>query len=179
VKLLYNNVLHREGEQSSIDSWTNGMKSGMSRSDVVLGFSESQGHISNTSSGVLQGLWVSDGIAAQAARLYDTVLDRLPDAAGLSGWTGALKSRASMKSVADGFTGYAEFQQKYGSLDDSGFVRQLYRNVLDREGEQSGVDAWTGGLKGGMSRSDVVVGFSASQEHINKMAPYIDSIWYV
>ena len=48
------------------------------------------------------------------------------------------------------------------------------------EGEQSGVDAWIGGIKSGMSRADVVVGFSESQEHQNKMAPYIDNgIWYV
>jgi hypothetical protein len=128
---------------------------------------------------VKAGLWIGDDVAAQAARLYDTVLDRLPDAGGLSGWTGTLKSGWSLKAVAGGFTGSAEFQQKYGALDDVGFVRQLYRNVLDREGEQSGVDAWTGGLKGGMSRSDVVLDFSESQEHINKMAPYIDDgIWY-
>ena len=86
----------------------------------------------------------------------------------------------SLKAIADGFTGSTEFQMKYGALDDVGFVRQIYRNVLDREGEQSGVDAWIGGIKGGMSRADVVVGFSESQEHQNKMAPYIDNgIWYI
>src|SRR4051794_31728848 len=90
------------------------------------------------------------------------------------------KEGMSVKAMADGFTGSTEFQMKYGALDDVGFVRQIYRNVLDREGEQSGVDAWIGGIKGGMSRGDVVVGFSESQEHQNKMAPYIDNgIWYI
>jgi hypothetical protein len=41
-----------------------------------------------------------------------------------------------------------------GSLDDTAFVQQLYRNVLDREGEARGVEAWKGELQGGMSRAD-------------------------
>jgi hypothetical protein len=101
-------------------------------------------------------------VAAQVYRLYDTVLDRLPDAPGLSGWAGALRGGMTLKTAADGYTGSAEFQMKYGALDDRGFVQQLYRNVLEREGEQSGADAWTGGLKGSMSRADVVLGFSES-----------------
>jgi hypothetical protein len=67
-----------------------------------------------------------------------------------------------------------------GSLDDTAFVQQLYRNVLDREGEASGVEAWKGALQGGMSRADVVLGFSESPEHQNKLAPYIDDgIWFL
>jgi hypothetical protein len=121
-----------------------------------------------------------DSTAAQVYRLYDTVLDRLPDAGDPDSWTNAVKGGLSLKAAAGGFTGPAEFTMKYGALNDRGFVQQLYRNVLDREGEQSGVYAWTGGLKSGMSRSDVVLGFSESAEHINKMAAYIDDgIWYV
>jgi hypothetical protein len=37
--------------------------------------------------------------------------------------------------------------------------------VLGRDGEQSGIDAWVGGLKGGLSRADIVVGFSDSEEN--------------
>jgi hypothetical protein len=66
------------------------------------------------------------------------------------------------------------------TLNDDSFVRQLYRNVLDREGEQSGVDAWVGGLKGGMSRAEVALGFLESVEHQSKTATFIDDgIWYL
>jgi hypothetical protein len=48
-------------------------------------------------------------VAAQVYRLYDTVLDRLPDAPGLSGWAGALRGGMTLKTAADGYTGSAEF----------------------------------------------------------------------
>jgi hypothetical protein len=154
------------------------MGNGMSRSEVVLNFSESAEHINLMRAAVGQGIWVRDDQAAMVARLYDTTLDRLPDAPGLSGWLGAIKGGMTPQQAANGFTGSAEFQQKYGSLDDTAFVQQLYRNVLDREGEASGVEAWKGGLQGGMTRADVVLGFSESPEHQNKLAPYIDDgIW--
>jgi hypothetical protein len=76
--------------------------------------------------------------------------------AGLRGWTGALeKGIFNLNQVIDGFTGSAEFQMKYGSLDNVSFVKQLHRNVLDREGEQSGVDGWTHALNVGWTRAQV------------------------
>ena len=180
VKMLYANVLQREGEPSGVASWVEAMNRGMTKSQVVLGFSESAENTMRTTPTIQQGLWIVDDHAAIVARLYDAALDRQADGPGIKGWTDAFKEGMSLKAMADGFTGSTEFQMKYGALDDVSFVRQIYRNVLDREGEQSGVDAWIGGIKGGMSRADVVVGFSESQEHQNKMAPYIDNgIWYV
>jgi len=112
--------------------------------------------------------------------MYDSALDRQADSPGLKAWTSALKGGMSLTTMADGFTGSTEFQMTYGALDDVSFVHQVYRNVLDREGEQSGVEVWIGAIKGGMSRADIVVGFSESQEHQNKMAPHIDNgIWYI
>jgi hypothetical protein len=154
------------------------MASGMSRSELVLGFSESAENVELTRATVEQGIWVRDDQAAFVARMYDSTLDRLPDAPGLIGWVNAMKDGMTGHQVADGFTGSPEFQQKYGSLDDTAFVQQLYRNVLDREGEASGVEGWKGALGTGMSRADVVLGFSESPEHQNKLAPYInDGIW--
>ena len=112
------------------------------------------------------------------ARLYDTTLDRLPDAPGLSGWVGAIKGGMTPQQAANGFTGSPEFQQKYGSLDDTAFVQQLYRNVLDREGEASGVEAWKGGTAGRHDPGRCRAGLFRVPEHQNKLAPYIDDgIW--
>ncbi|KJB91914.1 DUF4214 domain-containing protein [Skermanella aerolata] len=164
VKLLYNNVLDREADAGGLNAWVGGLNSGVSRSQVVLGFSESAENIAKTAANVQKGLWIGDERAAQVARMYDTTLDRQGDAPGIKGWLGAIKGGMTLKTTADGFTGSAEFQGKYGALDDVSFVRQLYRNVLDREG----------GLKGGMSRSDIVVGFSESNEHMVKLAGLTD-----
>jgi hypothetical protein len=93
------------------------------------------------------------------ARLYDTVLDRLPNGLGLAAWKAALAGGMTPQQITDGFTGSAEFQGKYGALDDDVFIRQIYRNVLDHEGEASGVDAWKVGLAAGLARQKIVLRF--------------------
>lgn len=178
VDLLYENVLGRDPDLEGFQYWLDAMASGMNRSEVVLNFSESAENIQRTQASVEQGLWLRDDQAAMVARLYDSTFDRLPDASGLTYWTNDIKAGASLQQVASGFIGSTEFQTRYGALDDTAFVQQLYRNVLDREGEANGVETWKGALQSGMSRSDVVLGFSESAEHQNKLAPYIDDgIW--
>jgi hypothetical protein len=57
-------------------------------------------------------------------------------------------------------------------------IQQLYRNVLDREGETTGVASWKNALQADVSRSDIVLGFSELAEHQFKLAPFIDDgIW--
>jgi hypothetical protein len=178
VDLIYDNVLERDPDLGGFQSWLNAMANGVSRSEVVLGFSESPENIELTRPAVEQGIWVRDDQAAMVARLYDTTLDRLPDASVLSGWTAAIKGGMSLQQAVSGFTGSPEFQQKYGTLDDTAFIQQLYRNVLDQEGEAIGVAFWKNALQAGVSRSDVVLGFSESAEHQFKLAPFIDDgIW--
>ena len=64
-----------------------------------------------------------------------------------------------------------EFQARYGSLDNADFVDLLYRNVLDREADATGLANWTARLDAGMSRADVVMGFSQSPEFTAATAP--------
>ena len=107
-----------------------------------------------------------DEFQAQALRLYDSVFGRIADAPGLEFWSGHLRSGWSLDYVADLFIASAEFQLRYAAPDDPTFVGLLYRNVLEREGEPAGLSAWTWLLAtGALDRSDVVVGFSESEEH--------------
>lgn len=113
--------------------------------------------------------WV-DEHQARATRLYDTVFDRKPDGPGLEFWHSALSKGHGLDEVADLFVTAPEFRTKYGALDDAGFVAQLYRNVLDREGEREGLEFWTTALvQHRAERSDIVVGFSESAEHAAKV----------
>jgi serralysin len=123
---------------------------------------------------VEKGLWLSDDQAAQIARLYHATLNRLPDAGGLESWTAALKSGMTLLQASDGFTKSTEFQQKYGSLNDTAFVTLLYNNVLGRSPDSAGLANWTSSLRAGNTRANVVMGFSESDEHISKRASYID-----
>jgi hypothetical protein len=107
---------------------------------------------------------------AQAVRLYDTIFDRKPDAGGLDYWTDVLQDGASLQAVADGFMEAPEWQARYGTPSNLGFVDTLYQNVLDRPGEPDGVSFWTGHLDAGdVRRGEVVVLFSESAEHQAKV----------
>jgi Ca2+-binding RTX toxin-like protein len=180
VTLLYNNVLHRAPDAGGLSNWVGLLNSGQdTRAQVVLGFSESPEDIAALAAPVQQGLWIEDGSAAEVARLYDTVLARLPDPSGLANWTHVLESGTSLQTVANGFVGSAEFQSVYGMLDNTGFVTLLYANVLHRTPDAGGLSNWVTALSSGQdTRAQVVVGFSESPEHIANTAPHINGgIW--
>jgi Ca2+-binding RTX toxin-like protein len=173
VTLLYNNVLDREPDAEGLSGWTGGLATGLSREAVVLGFADSQEFVENTVVDFMP--YTSDVLAANFStdvfRLYQATLDRAPDAAGLSGWAGALGNGASKLDIVRGFTTSAEFEAKYGATSDAQFVTLLYDNVLDRAPDAEGFSAWTGGLAAGLSREAVVLGFADSVEFINKTNP--------
>ena len=179
VTLLYQNVLHRGPDAAGLNSWVNALNTGQdTRAQVVLGFSESQEDIADLSAPVQQGLWIADAAAGEVARMYDTVLGRQPDGAGLANWTHMLESGTTLQTVANGFVGSAEFQAAYGTLNNNDFVTLLYHNVLHRAPDPAGLTNWVSALSGGESRAQVVIGFSESPEHIGNMAPYVDSgVW--
>ena len=250
VTLLYNNALHRAPDPGGLAYWLNQLTTGMSRSDVVLGFSESaeekgdqqaglqdfihfqdqaQSNVLDGGSGtdtasytaaqggvtvslavsgpqetfgagidtlsnienltgsssddrltgdanpnVLSGgpgndiLDSSGGLehdwAGQAYRLYETTLNRDPDPGGFDYWVSQLRSGMTLDDAANGFTGSPEFQNTYGSLDDTQFVTLLYGNALHRAPDPGGLSYWLNLLNTGTSRSDVVLGFSNSPE---------------
>jgi Domain of unknown function (DUF4214) len=178
ITLLYQNVLDREPDAAGLAAWEGALKSGLSRAEALVGFSDSPENLQKTSAAIGAGLWLRDDQTASIARLYDSVLDRLPDAAGLSAWKAGLQGGMTLQQAADGFTNSPEFTSKYGNLDNMEFVEQLYLNVLDREGEESGVKVWTDGLNAGLSRAEVVLGFSEAEEHQIKLASQIDDgVW--
>lgn len=107
-----------------------------------------------------------NGNAGEAYRIYEAAFNRKPDAGGLGFWIAQLDKGATLKSVAEGFLGSAEFKALYGSSPTNAvFVDNLYKNILDRAGEKAGVDYWVGQLNSGVSRADILVGFSESTEN--------------
>lgn len=107
-----------------------------------------------------------EGNSGKAYRLYQAALDRMPDDRGLADWINFMDHNGQLHAMAQMFIESQEFNVKYGALDHYNFVNQLYLNVLDRDGEASGVNAWVSALSGGaLSRAQVLVGFSESDEN--------------
>lgn len=99
-------------------------------------------------------------------RLYAAYFLRIPDKGGLSFWLNRRRSGWTLSRISNNFAGSSEFRTTYGSLTNRQFVQLVYRNVLDREGEPTGVDYWTNQLNTGRrSRGQVMLNFSDSNEY--------------
>lgn len=166
VQLLYRNVLNREADAKGLAEWTAKLGAGEARETVLLGFSNSKEFVDRTvaASDAFTKMGHEAGWVDDVYRLYQATLDRAPDFAGLTDWARKLGTGTTLESVAKGFVNSAEFRATYGALDDEGFVRLLYANVLDRTADARGLADWVGRLEAGQSRAEVVLGFSQSAE---------------
>lgn len=163
VDLLYENVLHRDPDTAGFDYWTGELARGLSREQVLTGFSES------TENKLSLMAFDMDGHMGQVYRLYKAALNRAPDATGLESWTNGVDNGMTLSQVASGFINSAEFQSRYGSNPTNAqFVDLLYENVLNRDPDTAGYNAWMNGLATGLSREEALIGFSESLE--NKLA---------
>jgi serralysin len=106
------------------------------------------------------------GNGGMAYRLYQAAFDRAPDVPGLGFQMRALDDGWNIAQVAQNFIDSPEFSLRYGSLNDTQFVTQLYANVLHRAPDAGGLAFHTGNLASGFnSRANVLVGFSESPEN--------------
>lgn len=97
-------------------------------------------------------------------RLYHAYFLRDPDPGGLAFWRSTHASGTPLSAISAEFARSAEFGARYGALDDTEFVRLVYRNVLERDPDAAGLAYWTGLLAEGRTRGRVMLGFSDSAE---------------
>ncbi|MEM7273964.1 MAG: DUF4214 domain-containing protein [Actinomycetota bacterium] len=110
---------------------------------------------------------ILDAEAGQVSRLYQAYFLRQPDAGGFQYWRQQLASGAvSLIDISNAFAASAEFTATYGALTDAQFVDQVYLNVMGRPADPGGHAYWTGQLAAGVSRGEVMVGFSESAEFV-------------
>ncbi|MFZ6682229.1 DUF4214 domain-containing protein, partial [Undibacterium sp. Tian12W] len=147
---LYRDVLFREADTAGVQYWQGQIDSGkMSRAQVAASFMES----AEFQSGI-------GGIT----RLYFGAFDRLPDRDGLAYWMQAQKDGLNLSKISASFVSSAEFQKTYGALDNTAFVDRVYQNVLHRSSDAAGKAYWLGQLGNGLSRGDMLAGFTESTE---------------
>jgi hypothetical protein len=159
VSLVYRNVLGREPDLGGLDHWARQLAAGASRGTVMTGFSESAEFVGRTGT---PGP-TTDAVGA-VARLYLAYFGRQPDTSGLISWVGRLGAGTRLADVSQAFAGSPEFVGRYGTLGDDAFVDLVYRNVLGRSADPSGLAHWVGRLQSGASRGAVMLGFSESVE---------------
>ena len=153
-------------------------------SDVLYGFNLQDDSLAGLGgSDVLFGLTGDDQLLGDAARslslesaegqlfrAFQAVFDRNPDEGGFNAFLTEMRlGNATQETVIDEFVTSAEFQNTYGTLSNQEFVEQLYRNVLDREGDTDGIAAFTASIDGGASRASVVTEFANSAEFVQLM----------
>ena len=107
----------------------------------------------------------------QIARFYRAVLDREPDEAGMAYWYRLLTTGTDITTIADSFAVSTEFEARFGvppgASGDPEFLRQVYRNVLDRDPDLAGERYWAQLLAAGVPRAQVVLWFCESQEFLS------------
>lgn len=173
--LLYRNALLREPDSDGLTYWVTALDGGMSRSALVMLFSESPEHKASTAAGLAAfdaghdiTTWADD-----VYRLYRAIFDRDPDPGGYDSWTGALAAgQKSFAQVVTQFMAAPEFTATYGAATtDAEFVTLLYENVLKRMPDGGGLSYWITALEGGASRVSVVTSFMASPEFVARTVP--------
>ncbi|MGF1596779.1 MAG: DUF4214 domain-containing protein [Acidimicrobiales bacterium] len=160
VALVYRNVLGREPDRDGHDYWTSLLDGGRRRGDILVGFSESA-EFAATAAGAVQRV----DEAGPVARLYLAYFGRPGEADGIRYWIG---TGLPLRAVSDAFAASAEFQQRYGTVDDAGFVDLVYRNVLGRDPDPEGGSFWRGELARGVARGSVMLAFSESAEFVSR-----------
>lgn len=183
VKICYRTMLNREADEAGLAGWVENLNNGMSRQYVLYGFTNSReyGKICN-SYGITQGDLHSNekrdqnpGVTAFVARCYTKALGRDYDPSGLNYWCDKILSATNKRTMAEsvasnGFFHSKEFVNKKTSNEE--YVKILYRTFLGREYDEAGLADWVGKLNSGVSRDQVLYGFSRSKEFAKIMASY-------
>ncbi len=191
VDQVYRNVVGREADAEGRTYWIAQLAAGMTRGELMLAFSESAEFITLTQNGVPPvpaapadpvppvdppaadpadpAQAPAGEVAAEVRRLYLAYFLRDPDQAGWQYWVDERNGGATLISVADAFAQSAEFTATYGAATDAQFVDLVYANVLERPADAEGHAYWLGQLQAGVSRGEIMTGFSNSAEFIVKV----------
>ncbi len=122
----------------------------------------------------------ANSAAAQVIRLYGAVLGRAPDAGGLAINTSYIQSGGSAVSIAQSMLDSPEGKAVFATSAQtpSGFVNQVYQNVLHRPAEAAGLNGAVTALDNGLTQAQYVTTVAASPEAQTDTASQINSgVW--
>lgn len=183
VERMYLSMLNRESDVDGKQGWVDKCENGMSVNAIINGFSGSNEFGKLCASYGIKAGTISlteprdqnEGITSFIARCYTKALGRSFDVAGINDWCGRIlasnnKRQMALDIASNGFFHSPEFISKNTSNED--YVDILYRTFLGREADSAGRDDWVGQLNKGVSRDQVMSGFSGSIEFDSIMKSY-------
>ena len=178
VKMLYKVFMGREADEGGLKYWLDSMNNGMTREEVFKGFVDSKEYTQICSDyGIIRGDYtiqgipdptVTNGTVTKAMtdfveRIYVKALNRDSDPEGIKYWAQEIANESkSPVEVAELFIFSEEFESK--KLDDTEYIKVLYRTFMGREFDKDGLNYWLGQIAAGQTRKDVLEAFAGCQE---------------
>lgn len=176
VTRLYQKILGRNPDANGLKSWTDALYNNQKTGAQV------------TSQFVFGQEFINKKLSDEAyvTVLYQAILGREPDAAGLKVWKEALDAGMTRWGVLKGFIASAEFDnlcREYGitkgridtnenrdlNAGATSFVGRIYSKALGRSADVNGLNYWTGCIINKTSTpAKVAKGFIFSQEFTSK-----------
>ncbi|MDY0964089.1 DUF4214 domain-containing protein [Massilia sp. CFBP9026] len=105
-------------------------------------------------------------------RLYESLLDRAPDAGSLDYWMRQLAGDGTLDGVTQTILESAELAGKV-PMADGAYVAWLYDQVLGRAADAGGLTYWTASLANGdLSRADLALALVDSGEKLQIVASH-------
>lgn len=179
VDTLYHTFFDREADKEGKTVWMQLLAEGSSREYVLSGFVNSR-EFSNLCDRyqIARGTMQDDGsfiyrpgVREFVLRLYTKALGRQGETLGVEDWTNLINiGKMTPEEVSKSFFISEEFDKR--ELNDADYVETLYQTFMGRTSDPEGRADWIDRLENGMTREQVLEGFSRSEEFKEIMAGY-------
>ncbi len=160
VTRLYFAYFNRIPDKPGLDYWIAQYGAGTSLNTISQAFASSPEFV-----GTYGSLNNSDFVTL----VYQNVLGRAPDGAGLAYWTGQLNGGFMTRGQV--MVGFSESPEYQGSSYSRVFVTMVYYGMLRRMPDQAGFNYWVAQLAGGSSALNLINGFLAAPEYRGRFLP--------
>lgn len=178
IKMLYRVFMGRECDQSGLQFWRQKMREGWTREQVFASFVSSEEYaaicknyrikpgkykITGRKDPVATSGQVTKPMKDYVERIYVNALGRGSDVEGIEYWSKQIANEEMEPTeVAEYFIISPEFEAK--KLDNSEYVKVLYRTFMGREYDEVGLNFWLGEMNKGQSRKDILKRFAGCDE---------------
>jgi hypothetical protein len=179
IQTLYRAMMGRDADNGGMLAWKERLDNGVSREYVFNNFVKStEFQKICTNYGITRGSFtlkqyrdMNYKVTQFVNRCYTQALGRKGDGSGLNAWTSRLlNKKQTPKAVAKSFVFSGEATKK--NLNNTEFVKMLYRLYMGREADNGGLKYWVGLLNKGTSRQKVANSMADSKEFTEIVKSY-------